>query len=100
MKVHVQNLRYQVQCFCLLLESHIDSKCFILSIPFIIHIQNMTLLTGQARTEKCSVFCCFFLIFFSVCVQAHFEQQQIVLVHCSGVCIFVGAKLVVLLGGP
>ena len=53
----------------------------------------MTLLTGQARTERCYV-----PTFFSVCVQAHFEQQEIVLFHCSGVCIFVGAKLVILLG--
>ena len=95
MKVHVQNLRYQVQCFChLLFKSYIDSlqlfrqftKC---SIPFITHIQNMTLLTGQTRTENFS---------FSLCVQAHFEQQEFVIIHCCGVCIFVGVKFVTLLG--
>ena len=53
----------------------------------------MTLLTGQARTERCYV-----PTFFSVCVQAHVEQQEIVLFHCSEVCIFVGAKFVILLG--
>ena len=51
----------------------------------------MTLLTGQARTEK-------WFVFSSVCSGAHFEQQEIILVHCSGVCIFVGPKLVILLG--
>ena len=65
MKVHAQNLRYQVQCFChLLFKSYIDSlqlfrqftKC---SIPFITHIQNMTLLTGQTRTEN--------FFFFTLC---------------------------------
>ena len=46
---------------------------------------------------QCSFLFCFVSFFCFSCVQAHFEQQEIVLVHCSGVCIFVGAKLVVLL---
>ena len=37
--------------------------------------------------------------FFSLCVQAYFERQEIVLNHCSGVCIFVGAKFYYI-GGP
>ena len=37
--------------------------------------------------------------FFSLCVQAYFEQQEIVLIHCSRVCIFVGAKFYYI-GGP
>ena len=37
----------------------------------------MTVLTGQARTESCSVLFCFVL--FSVCVQAHFEQRTLFL---------------------
>ena len=53
---HLQKIRYGAQCFCLLLESHTDSlqlfqqftKCFTLSIPFIIHIHNMTLLTDRS----------------------------------------------------
>ena len=56
-------------------------------IPAIIHIQNMALLIGQAWTERCSA------VFFSVSVEAHSEQEEDVLVHCSWVCIYVGAKL-------
>ena len=82
-----------MHCFCSLLKSHTDSlqlfgqftKCFILSTPFIIHIQNMTLLTDQARTER--------WLFYSLSVQAHFEQQEIILIHCSGACIFCGTKI-------
>ena len=55
----------------------------------------MTLLTGQARTERCYV-----PTFFSVCVQAHFEQQEIVLFHCSGVCNFCGGKISDFVRGP
>ena len=49
---------------------------------------------GSARTERW-----LFYLFFSLFVQAHFEQQEIVLIQCSGVCIFVGAKFYYI-GGP
>ena len=39
------------------------TKCFIFSIPFIIHIQNMTFFTGSARTERWL----FYLFIFTLC---------------------------------
>ena len=48
-------------------------------IPAIIHIQKCILLTGQAWTERCSAG-------FSVSVETHFEQQEVVLGHCSWLC--------------
>ena len=60
-------------------------------IPAIIHIQNMMLLAqvGLGLTRRCSAG-------FSLSVEAHSEQQKVVLVYCSWVC---GTKVSGLSGG-
>ena len=56
-----------------ILVTEFNSSAIVLAI---IHNQNMMPLTGQAWTERCSAG-------FSVFVEAHSEQQEVVLVHCS-----------------
>ena len=69
--IRVRNL---IHSLCILV-TEFNSSATILPI---IHIQNMTPLTGQAWTERCS--------WTERCVEAHSEQQEVVLVHCFWIC--------------
>ena len=85
MLVHVQNLRYQVQCFFLLSMLILTAYQMLHTFNTIRHpcTSRTWHLTGQARTDHERW----------LCVQAHFEQQEIVLIYCSAWSMyFCGSK--------